>query len=739
MRCVRAPGAADVQDNSGYGSIRSSRWGRTASLTLRVGARIMGALRVRPSVSMTETGLSMEQDSSSKQGVARVWIWLAAIVGVAAFFRLYELGMSAFRGDTILLWSMAVRKVPPGQVLMRWFDVSGAAGQMPMPAFLMQLFLELIGWKITPFTVRVTFAFFGILAVPVAFMGGRRLFGDRFGLFLAALLALNSFHIATSREAYFYSTLLLGYFLFFWFSAVAMYRIRRGEILGGGDLGILAAALFFSAYSQITGLLICVAGALLFGGMVWYRQRKTPAMWQNLIRMGVVYGVVLLPVLLASWGLRPILAQIGASKAAGEQFVAQTGGSLLTGVKEAATLFTWGWTVWGWALLIVAVVVGVGAALRLRERRFLWVLYFIVAQIALFAVSRSAAGANYEARYMSGTLPFFLAFVAYGLLMGIDDLLYGKVPQRVRSTAGAALAGVGLLACVYPAYLQTQLTGKPTPYYDLVRWTDSNLPQGTPVLVDRWFEPWNELKAHPTTNVFFTFTVPNEPVETYIKNRWRETAQAFFAKYPEAAYLEIAKSYWEVPGVGPWNWPREHFARHIAITNEAGLKLRHMGLANRGDFYAVTTNRTIVEIFYNTHEDLAAKARAQGRQNMVLFGPGWGYTKTQDFRDWRALEKEAALEVYNLTDQPMDVMVRLRAVAPNGSKRVQSATMDAHDFSVGRMEDWDMGPISLAPGPTVVVLRDPFWTDGGVPLLVDMVAISMAPQPAAAPAPAAAP
>ena len=690
-----------------------------------------------------DAGMGQQRDSVFRG--RGVWVALAVIVGVAAFFRLYELGTAAFRGDTILLWDMALRRVPPTRVLTHWFEVSGAAGQMPMPAFLMQFFLELIGWKITPFTVRLVFAVFGIAAVPVAFFGGRRLFGDRFGLYLAALLAVNSFHVATSREAYFYSTLLLGYFLFFWFTAAGLDRIRRGGVFSGGDLAILAGALFFSAYSQITGLLICAAGGLFFAGAVVYRQRGTEAQWKNLVRLGVVYGVVLAPVMVASWGVRPILSQIGANKDVGAQLVAQTGGNLFTGVKEAATQFTWGWTPWAWALLVTALVVGVAGAVRLRERRFLWIAYFIVAQIALFAASRSAAGANYEARYMSGTMPFYLAFVAYGLLMGLDDLLYGKVPARARSAASAALAGIGLAACVYPAYLQTQLTGKPAPYFDIVRWTDSNLPQGTPVLVDRWFEPWNELKAHPTTNVFFTFTVPNEPVETYLRNRWRDTAQAFFAKYPEAAYLEIAKSYWEVPGVGPWQWPRQHFARHIAITNEAGLKLRRMGLANRGDFYAPTTNRTIVEVFYNTREDLVARARAEGRPLMVLFGPGWGYTKTQDFRDWRALQKDAILEIYNLGDAPAEAVVRLRAVAPNGSKRVETASLQARDFSVGRFEDWDIGPMVLQPGLTRMMLRDPFWSDGGVALLVDSINIARAPavlepaEPAAPAAPAVSP
>ena len=61
---------------------------------------------------------------------------LAIIVAVAAFFRLYELGLSAFRADTILLWELAKRQVPPSMIFTDWFEVSGAAGQMPMPAFI---------------------------------------------------------------------------------------------------------------------------------------------------------------------------------------------------------------------------------------------------------------------------------------------------------------------------------------------------------------------------------------------------------------------------------------------------------------------------------------------------------------------------------------------------------------------------------------------------------------------------
>jgi len=130
---------------------------------------------------------------------------------------------------------------------------------------------------------------------------------------------------------------------------------------------------------------------------------------------------------------------------------------------------------------------------------------------------------------------------------------------------------------------------------------------------------------------------------------------------------------------------------------------------------------------------------------MVLFGPGWGYTKTQDFRDWRALQKDAILEIYNLGDAPAEAVVRLRAVAPNGSKRVETASLQARDFSVGRFEDWDIGPMVLQPGLTRMMLRDPFWSDGGVALLVDSINIARAPavlepaEPAASAAPAVSP
>ena len=311
-------------------------------------------------------------------------------------------------------------------------------------------FLSLAGWPITPFLVRFPFAFFGILAVPAAFFGGRRLFGTTFGLVLAALLAVNSFHIATAREAYFYSTLLFGYFLYFWCGAVITDRLLTGQALKAGDLAILGAALFFSAYSQITGLLICAAAALLFFGLLFFRQRKTPVFKRNLISLVAVHAVLLAPVAIASWGLRPILSQIGANRERGSQVVARSGYNLFRGVIEALEQFSWGWTGPRIALLIVVVAAAVYAFIRNREFRGLWILYFIVMETVLFSISRTASGANYEARYMSGFFPFFLAALAYGLLYFPKAVVWRPAPAGggARDRAARSARSASARACI---------------------------------------------------------------------------------------------------------------------------------------------------------------------------------------------------------------------------------------------------------------------------------------------------
>jgi hypothetical protein len=281
---------------------------------------------------------------------------------------------------------------------------------------------------------------------------------------------------------------------------------------------------------------------------------------------------------------------------------------------------------------------------------------------------------------------------------------------------------LAVVLLIYPAWLCTQLEGKATPYKKITGWVDRNLPSGTPVLVDRWFEPWNELRVYNSTNAFYTFTVPNEPVETFLGNRWRQTAQQFFMRFPDAAYLEITKEYWTVDGVGPWDWPRHFFDRHIAFTNEAGLELRKLGLATRNDFYASNTNRLIVELFYNTPENIARKALAAGQELTVMFGPGWKYMKpwqqTRRFEDYRVMEGQAPLMVYNGSNKERQVRLDVQGVALNGTKRVRIPDGEIYDFPPSRMVTRELGPFAVKPGWNRIVLSDQLWPAAQIPLLV---------------------
>jgi hypothetical protein len=307
----------------------------------------------------------------------------------------------------------------------------------------------------------------------------------------------------------------------------------------------------------------------------------------------------------------------------------------------------------------------------------------------------------------------YLLFITAGLFC-VGQYLFSKITKDGKHSAVLSF-GILLLAgapLLQPAWYCTQLTGKAVPYKVIKSWFDSHFAKGTPVLVDRWFEPWNELKStYNSTNVHFTFTIPNEPADVYLKYNWRDTVKGFFQKYPDAAYFEIAKSYYDRPEVGPWDWPEHYFAQRVGITNEAGLKLRGLGLAYREDFYASNSNRMIVTVYYNTRDDILKKAREEGLKTVVLYAPGWGYTKLWrqiqgDFRDWRVLEKESTLDVYNLLDAATNRTVVIRAVSLNGGKRVRASTGAECRFPQGQIDGWRIENVELKPGKNSLTLTD---------------------------------
>lgn len=672
--------------------------------------------------------------SPSRARRAPVLVALLAILGVAAYFRLSDLGLASLRADTITFWNICSQPaVSAGDIFRNWLQLMGISGQFPFPMAFTKGFLDVFNLPVTHVTLRLPSALWGVLSVLFAYAAGRAMGSVWHGLCLALLLALNTFHILVSREAYFYPPLVAGAFLELWVCLWMADHLQNGRPLSKGFFVASAAGLFLLTYSQPTGWPLAGLTALVVVGGIAYSvfKRRDPA--AKAITVAASYVVIGLPLLFAHWGLKHlILNASGATKAHALAARAVRDEAVWKMATRVLTSFGWGGTPVRAAFTLLVLLLGLAVIVRRgrRDGRLLLLAGLPVLGFALFLLSRASSGVSLEPRYVVALLPVYLAILTLGVVEGADLL-----PARFRKPVPLVLAAAAVGLSVYPSWVATKITGKPTPYKDIVAWCDAHLAQGVPVLVDRWFEPWNELKVYPSTNVFFAFTVPNEPVETFKQVNWRDTAKAFFARYPEAAYLEIAKTYWTVPEVGPWTWPREHFARHVAITNEAGLKLRALGLANRDDFYVADTNRLVVDIFYNTTDDVVKKARDEGVRLLVLYGPGWGYTKTQDYRDWRVLRGMGEVSLYNLTDGPLGVRLALRGVSMGGSKMVKSTSGAEHVFPPGQMEEWVIGQAMLPAGRMDIQLVDPLWSSAQNALLVEDLAMQPA-APAPAPAPA---
>ncbi len=673
----------------------------------------------------------------------RVYLGLLLIVGAGAYFRVVRLDLAALRADTIHFWNICRTDISAWQIVTEWTKLP--VGQPPFPLAVTKWYIDLFHLPVNHFTLAFPNALFGIFAVPVMFLVGRRLGGNGLGLVLAALLALNPFHIQTSREAYFYSSLILGACVLFLGVVIAAQAVHRNEKLGAGFYWASGLGFFLITQSQFTGWSMAFVSALAIMWLLFRRWQKTKEHGRGVVLAAALFAALGILILAAPWGLGHMMSKLSSPEAdVSLKALAVSGENMVTLLQRTPTLFAWGSTPARLGFTVAVLVLAILVMFRDRPRWHLYgvFLFLIVGTFLVYALSRKAIGAAYESRYISGLLPVYLSILALGLWQWPELPWFQQVvpvPQRRRVFSLVTVA-VAVLMLARPADTSTRLTGSPVPYKDVLNWVESNLDRGIPVLVDRWFEPWNELKVYESTNVYFTFTVPNEPVDVYLNNRWRDTAVGFFTRYPEAAYLEIAKSYFDAPGVGFWQWPRQRFARHVIFRNRAGLELRELGLASRGDFYAANTNRVVVELFYNTRQDLIRNARKANQPILALYGPAWRYVKTQDYRDWRMLEGQATLDVYNVTEQPVFAAIRLRGVAVAGSKQVSSSVGAPHTFSKGQIEQWDLGTVTLEPGLTQVALTDSLWEASQSPLLVEAFDVQVVkPQPeraAAAAAPA---
>lgn len=658
------------------------------------------------------------------------WLCMLGVIALAGFFRVYRLGDAAFRADTVLFWRVCHAPISAGWILTHWFELIGGGFVGPYALAYIKGFIDLFHCPVTDFWIRFPVALLTTVAVPWCFLSGREFGGRKFGWIVACMLAVNAYHIQLSREAYYYFLLIPGAVLL----PAGLLRLWRLRRLGGDMpwrlMAAPAVALFFLLYAYFTGWFFAAPALLFIGSVCLWRLWRRLCTWREPLRWAVCCGILFLPLAFLPWGFPAIFGTVDDLAHLRTETVRMgfgTGDPLSKVLVSFLTTEGFGRrgfaiVVNGLALLGCATILVTGR--RVRSRLLLMIGIIAGGGLVLMA-GHKAQGTPPDIRYMVAGQVALVVMLCAGLWYG-PRLLLRRVSKRAGRWLGWALVIAAFGWNLYPAFLSTGILGVPKPYKAITRYMDTAFPPRTLVLVDRWFEPWNELAMYPSTNAVYTFTVPSEPVDTALALGWRDTVVRFFDRFPDAVYLSVSASYVTDPRWGPWDWPQTNFAHCVKIRDEASIELGRLGMVYRdegGDF------GRIIPLYFNTREDLLARARRDGRRMIWFHGPEWGYTKLwqqmkNDFRDWRIMERRATLEVHNLTETPVSAILRMRGFvgARQGTKTVIVGRESSLTFRAGTLSEAASKPIVLPPGQSTLVLTDAAGEGMAVsPLLVDSI------------------
>lgn len=537
------------------------------------------------------------------------------LFGIAICVRLWALGASAFGADNMEFYRLALQNQ---NILDFWKDPPWL-NQIPLNETF-SLLLVKIGLPATPFVVRLPFAFMGILAVLFIWLFARRHAGAFAATVILILAVVNPYQIYFSRTAYHYSgaiTWSAALFGIFWLVKEHLQNNQlppRRLVIAWFAVALLACHMHMSVWA------LCALQGILLLGYGWLGLKQESAQFK---RFGIwlCVGGSLSILIMSRWIFRALqrleLATAGQRDLVGEDATGEF-------VRLLPAFFA-GETAVGTGLLFAAVALAVVAFIKTSPQRAFFrslTLVFLLHLLVYIVYVAIIGGGIAKIAYFSAIWPLFILFMGTGIVYGIEALC-GDRP-RLRYGLTVSLLG-GYLAITLPAtWAVINLEGKPTPYFRINNWVSENLPAGTPVLADRWLEPWNELAIHNAEEIHYTFTVPDEPLETYHQMQWRNTAEAFLRRYPQAALLRFNPDKYERE-LGVWDFPSDHFQRSAILTNEAALRMHQLGFAPTGEYY--NEHRMAVRVLYNTPEDIIDAARQNNETALRLFGEGWDFLK----------------------------------------------------------------------------------------------------------------
>ena len=202
----------------------------------------------------------------------------------------------------------------------------------PLYSLVMRFWIALTGYS--PFALRYSSLLFGLLAIPLAFVMGRRLAGTAAGLATAALVALSPHLVWYSQEAKMYALVLF-------LSLLALYSFRRALVSSARWWIVVVFATTAAMYCHVLAALLIPVYLLL--GLIWWPEIRLR--WRGALASLACLTLPYLPLLV--WQVRDWLLPPG------QATLFATHG---LGTMVESTLEAWGGNFLNepWATLILA-------------------------------------------------------------------------------------------------------------------------------------------------------------------------------------------------------------------------------------------------------------------------------------------------------------------------------------------------------------------------------------------------
>ncbi len=352
---------------------------------------------------------------------------------LAFSLRIHSLGKRSLWYDELL--ELDIVQGPFAEILPKL--VRHAA--MPLDYYLLHSWIKLGRQDIW---VRFPAFFFGILAVPLIYALGKRLFNRRVGYLAALFLTFSSFAVSYSQEVRPYALLLVAVMIAY-LALWQAYQTRRMYYWVLFSLALIVAVL--SHYFALFMLLPIV----LFVGVNQLLHLKESRYWRHTAFFGL--SVVLLIFVLVLIGRLPILYSVGQrfvvesyqvekyrrpaveklNRGSGppldpDYIVEKIVAPLSADKLPTQLLYN--------AFFLVALLSLFRSQLKYRSA-ILLLLGWLVLPIMLIYAFLLYRGTFYAARYILYTLPAYLLLIAYGINTGVEFITNFSVKRDRKSVS----------------------------------------------------------------------------------------------------------------------------------------------------------------------------------------------------------------------------------------------------------------------------------------------------------------